>query len=108
MPIAALPVGGRGLALICVAAFAVLAAGCAGTPKGDGANTSNMVASADNNQECRTVARTGSNLPRKICRSKEMWEAIDNIERRNAEDYTQQIRSNAASMDQDSRESPYE
>ncbi len=47
-------------------------------------------------QVCRSEKRTGTNFPKRICKSAEQWAEIDNKQHGDAYDYTRQVFENGS------------
>lgn len=77
----------------------LLAAACATEPATQFDAAGNAVAATSNPQdemECRTMKSTGTNMPRRVCRSKRVWDAISGNERETADEFGRQTRENSA------------
>ncbi len=82
-----------------MAVISLLTAACAT----ESANQAGSVSTASDGsvaqthkQQCRSEKRTGTNFPKRMCKSTEEWAAIDSQQHGDAYDYTRQIFENGA------------
>jgi hypothetical protein len=64
------------------------------------AGTTTLAANDENKLECRNERVTGSNLPRKVCRTVATWAALQRAERRMSDEYTRQASQAAGRVDE--------
>lgn len=75
--------------------FSIIATGCGANMHDVSPNTVATDESADDEIECRTVLRLGSNVPRRLCGTPEQWEQYERTTRSEVQEWFRRMSTNA-------------